>query len=328
MGVSPAAPSTAVRALRASAFGSAVFAFALVVWGGIVRINGAGMTCPDWPRCRGAWFPALNDSVFYEWTHRLGAPILTLLVLGTVVLAWRSRRELPAAYRASWVSFGLLVAQVLVGALTIKFANSPASVAAHLALGIGTFVSLLVIGLFAGEPPGAKAPALHEESAGSEDPAPRLSFARLALVATIFAFVAIIAGGYMSAAGAGIACTEFPFCHGWSGALTTPEQVHMAHRLAAYATIVAVLIVFVAATNSKKQSSAVVGTAWIAAVLVVIQALFGVLTVVTRLEPALRSLHQANGALLVASLVVLTYFAYRIAGLKSGIPHTSGIPQT
>lgn len=306
MGVSPAAPSTGVRALRASAFGSAVFAFALVVWGGIVRINGAGMTCPDWPRCRGAWFPALNDSVFYEWTHRLGAPILTLLVLGTVVLAWRSRRELPAAYRASWVSFGLLVAQVLVGALTIKFANSPPSVAAHLALGIGLFVSLLVIGLLAGEAPGAKAPALQ---ASALTPA-QLSFARSALVAAIFAFVAIIAGGYMSAAGAGIACTEFPFCHGWSGPLTTPEQVHMAHRLAAYVTVAAVLIVFVAAINSKARSRAVVVSAWVAAILVVIQALLGVLTVMTRLEPALRSLHQANGALLVAALVVLTYFAY------------------
>ncbi|HXM18937.1 MAG TPA: COX15/CtaA family protein [Candidatus Tumulicola sp.] len=310
MGVSPAAPSTGVRALRASAFGSAVFAFALVVWGGIVRINGAGMTCPDWPRCRGAWFPALNDSVFYEWTHRLGAPILTLLVLGTVVLAWRSRRELPAAYRASWVSFGLLVAQVLVGALTIKFANSPPSVAAHLALGIGTFVSLLVIGLLAGEASGAKAPALQ---GGQLSPA-QLSFARLALVAGLFAFVAIIAGGYMSAAGAGIACTEFPFCHGWSGPVTSAEQVHMAHRLAAYATIAAVLIVLVAATNSKVRSRAVVGTAWIAAILVVIQALLGALTVMTRLEPALRSLHQANGALLVAALVVLAYFAYTRAG--------------
>src|ERR1700674_5296578 len=121
MGVSPAAPSTGVRALRASAFGSAVFAFALVVWGGIVRINGAGMTCPDWPRCRGAWFPALNDSVVLEWTHRLGAPVLTLLIIATLVAAWRARREAPQAWRVSWFSAGLLVAQIVVGGLTIKF---------------------------------------------------------------------------------------------------------------------------------------------------------------------------------------------------------------
>jgi heme o synthase len=327
MGVSSEATATPVRALRFGAFGAAAFAFCLVVWGGIVRINGAGMTCPDWPRCRGAWFPALNDPVVYEWTHRLGAPILTLLVLGTVVLAWRARRERPTAYRASWFSFGLLVAQIVVGWLTIKFANSPPSVAAHLALGIGTFVSLLVIGLLAGEPGGAGPLAADPlRRAGALAPAitpAQLSFARLALVATILAFVAIIAGGYMSAAGAGIACTGFPLCHGWAGPLTTAEQVHMAHRLAAYATILAVLVILAIARNARPRNPAIERAAWIAGALVVLQGALGALTVISRLDPILRSVHQANGALLVASLVVLTYLAYMKAGLKSGIPRAA-----
>src|SRR5579872_5933943 len=94
-------------ALRVTSVATALFSFALVVWGAIVRINGAGMTCPDWPKCRGVWLPSLNDPVVYEFSHRVGAPVLTLLIAATFVLAWRQRRQLPQTMRFAWAALAL-----------------------------------------------------------------------------------------------------------------------------------------------------------------------------------------------------------------------------
>jgi heme A synthase len=291
-----------VRTLRYTSLSAAIFAFALVIWGGIVRINGAGMTCPDWPRCRGVWFPALDGSVVYEWTHRFGAPILTLLIVATFIAAWRARDQRPAAWKASWFSAALVVAQIIVGALTIKYINSPPSVAAHLGLGILTFVSLLVIWYAAG--------ALNKSQAAFSSAAASTAYGRLALSASLITLGAILAAGYMSASNAGLACTGFPLCNGWGPPETLAQQIHMGHRLLAYLAFAAVVVI--AFAGAKSQAPRIRTLSWTALALGVAQIGLGVATVASGLEPVLRSVHQANGALLFAALVLLAYEAYAI----------------
>jgi protoheme IX farnesyltransferase len=289
---------------------AAVFAFGLVVWGGVVRIAGAGMSCPDWPRCRGSWFPVLNGSVFYEWTHRFGASVLTLLIAATAALAWRHRRRAPSAMRAAAFAVALVCAQIVVGAATIAYANNPPSVAAHLAVGIGTFVSLLLTALLAWQP--AAQPAVGD-SAVAEDGAVKPILARWASAAAAAAFVTAVAGGYMSAAAAGIACSGFPLCNGWSPAHGALQQIHMLHRWAAYATILLVACTLGALLAQRGVARQLKALCWTGAGLASLQAGLGVLTVNSHLAAAFRSWHQANGVLLVGALAALTCLAYRRA---------------
>lgn len=291
--------------LRRVGVASSVFSFALVVWGAIVRINGAGMTCPDWPRCRGAWFPALDPKVMYEYYHRVGAALLTVIVIATFLAAWLARGDAPAAFRASWVSLGLIVAQVIAGAVTIVLNNDAPSVAVHLVLGFSTFVSLLMVTIIAHVQPKGATGSASDRGGRSLD-----GFKWLALSTTALAFIAVFAAGWMAASNDGLACTALPLC-GAVGALTPAQQIHMAHRYAAYVTIAAAIVTWIGAMRTSGLDPFVRNAAWVALALAILQGALGAATILSGLEPALRSWHEANAALLVASLVVLTYFAFR-----------------
>ena len=286
--------------LKVASAAAVIFAFALVVWGAIVRINNAGMTCPDWPRCQGTWFPDLSGSVLYEWAHRVGAPILTILILTTFALAYKYRRELTESMRFAWVALSMVVIQIIIGGLTIKYANNPPSVAAHLVVGIGTFVSLLLVAY-------ATWAELDEKKTYVDKPAVQPALGALAIGTTVVAFIAVIAGGYMSAAHAGLACTGFPLCNGWSSTATLAGKLHMGHRIAAYLTIALVLSLGAIVSVRKDQPAGFRRLVFVSCGLAVLQGTLGVMTVISGLMPILRSIHQASGVLLVATLALMTY---------------------
>ena len=287
--------------LKLASTGAALFAFALVVFGAVVRINGAGMTCPDWPRCQGVWLPDLAGAVKYEWLHRVGATVLTVLIAAAFVTAYRARRELPEAMRLAWISLSMVLLQVVIGALTIRYVNDPPSVAAHLVVGIATFVSTLLLSYCAWL-------ELNPEKSAAFRGSIRASLGGLALLSVVAAFVAVIAGGYMSASHAGGACTGFPLCNGWAGPANTLQQIHMGHRYAAYLTfaLVIALGVFTLTSPAPQDFRRWVG---LAVALAIAQVTLGVLTVLSGLAPVLRSVHEATGVLLVATLALATYRA-------------------
>ncbi len=291
-------------ALRRVSLTSSVMAFALVVWGAVVRVNGAGMTCPDWPRCQGLWLPALDNPTVYEWSHRLVAGVVTALIVATFATAFVARREARAAFTASCFTLALIVAQIAAGAVTITLRNNPPSVAVHLVLGFLTFISLLVVAVVAYRTPSAPV------RAGDTAEVP-VGFGVLALVTTLVAFSAVFAAGFMSAANDGLACVGFPLCDGWTGAATAAQAIHMGHRFAAYATVAAVIVTFIAVRALGIRRRDLTALASAALGLVLLQAALGAAAIVTRLNPIVRVAHEANGALLAGSLVLLTYFAFR-----------------
>ena len=69
----------------------------LIVLGALVRANGAGLACPDWPLCFGQAVPEFDLKVAFEWSHRVlaGGVGLVFLGLGTAIL-WRSETRGPA----------------------------------------------------------------------------------------------------------------------------------------------------------------------------------------------------------------------------------------
>ena len=129
---------------------AAVCAYATIVLGGTVRGMDAGLACTDWPLCNGSIVPNLGDPlVAVEYAHRLVAAVTSLSILLTMVLALLWYRAELRLVLLSTVAFGILVAQVGLGALTITSALNWVIVTIHLALGTATFAFGLLVALFA-----------------------------------------------------------------------------------------------------------------------------------------------------------------------------------
>src|SRR3954452_25278944 len=61
----------------------------LVVAGGLVTSNDAGLSVPDWPLSYGKLMPPMEGGVRYEHSHRMVATTVGLLTIVLAVWLWR-----------------------------------------------------------------------------------------------------------------------------------------------------------------------------------------------------------------------------------------------
>lgn len=273
-----------LKTLSVSAAGAV---FLLMVLGGVVSATGSGLGCgPDWPLCRGQLIPPFDQpEVFIEWFHRLAAALAGLLVLGAAIAV---RRESPLL---AGLALGLLVVQVLLGALTVRLELPPAASTAHLAVGTALFAVLIAMVALA--PPGKRPPAAAVSSA--------LPFGLL-WAATLVTYAQMVLGAYVRHSGAGLACPDPIICLPSEHFAVT---VHFLHRLMALVVLGLVHAVggrVLRATRAFGLRAVALG----AMIAVVAQIGLGVLSVSTRLFPHVTTTHLAVALLLLGTLTYLT----------------------
>jgi len=135
-----------------------VSTYFLIFIGGLVRVSGAGLGCPDWPKCFGRWIPPLsahdlppgfNAQTFnvtlawIEYINRLIGVIVGFLILATAILAilyFRKHRGIviPAVLSAILVAF-----QGWLGSVVVTSQLAPIMVSLHLIVAL-IIVSLLI----------------------------------------------------------------------------------------------------------------------------------------------------------------------------------------
>ena len=122
--------------LRVFAYGSVVSTYILIVIGGYVTTSNSGLGCGEsWPLCQGAVFPSLNNpEVIIELSHRLFNFVVGIFILGTAILAWARYKKESNVVLLSTTSLVALIAQVLLGMVTVTTSLNPIVSDAHLAL--------------------------------------------------------------------------------------------------------------------------------------------------------------------------------------------------
>jgi cytochrome c oxidase assembly protein subunit 15 len=126
---------------------TAVFAFFVLIAGALVTSNDAGLSVPDWPLSYGSLFPPMVGGIFYEHGHRMVAAALGIFSI--VLAAWLWRVESRSWLRWLGVAaVGGVVAQGLLGGLTVKFFLPPAVSSAHATLAQIFFATIVSIAFF------------------------------------------------------------------------------------------------------------------------------------------------------------------------------------
>jgi heme A synthase len=268
-----------------------------VVLGSWTRINGAGLTCPDWPLCRGRLVPSMTDGTLWEWTHRLLAFTVAPLVVALVVAAWR-KRDRPFIGPTLGIIVALFFVQVLLGAETVRLGNTPISVVLHWATAMALIAALSAMAVFAAATEDAQRERAHGLSAD----------AAVVGATAMVAFATMCVGAYVSSSGAGLACLSIPECAGNVVVHTSGQLAQMLHRVAAAATLIcaagALALVFAHAASLRLRATVALGVA-----LVAVQVLLGLLNVALRLPTELREAHAVNAALVFLTFFVATAFA-------------------
>ncbi len=303
---------------RALVLATLALAFVVVVVGAYVRLSDAGLGCPDWPLCYGQPLPApmpddlAHAKAWKEMGHRYLAGTLGILIFLVALVAWKTRQSPILAT----VLLVLVIFQATLGKWTVTMLLKPAIVTGHLLGGMAMLALLAWLAL--------------QTFQFIEDRETRaLRFP--AFVGLAAGVVQIALGGWVSANYAALACPDLPGCmgqalppmdfanafhvlrelgHTGEGELLPREAltaIHWTHRVFA---LVLVAVVGWAAFKASRIA-ALRPLAALTGILLLLQFSLGVANVALGLPLALAAAHNAGAALLLVSLVVVNFFAFR-----------------
>src|SRR6266850_669592 len=281
---------------RALVYVTLVLSFLVVVWGGIVRVTGSGLGCPDWPLCHGQFLPGLDTATRIEWFHRFIAIAggLSLATLGLVTIA---RHRADHRVLALVVAAGVLyIFQAVLGGVVVLLELPDTWVTAHLA---NAEILLAVLTVLAVE---IHSPLITSRAA---------PWTSLVLAAAVGIFVLLLTGAYVRGADASTACTTWPLCD--DGAFPTfgAPAVHMAHRWVAGVVGVVLLAACWQAWRHRRDAPGLGALAVLTAVTFAAQLAVGAANPLSGFSPWALGAHPALASLVWCLTVALTAVAWR-----------------
>lgn len=266
---------------------SAVVVYVLIIYGSHVRVTDSGMGCPDWPLCKGSIGPFQGFHAFMEQTHRYLAGIVSILVIATWFVASRIRTHV-AAIRPALFTVGIVLVQIILGAITVFDSNGAPTVAAHLLAGLA---------LLGGATVTAVAAVMQKLPASS----PRLGSLGWSAIGS--AALLYLSGSLVVNAEAEKACASFPFC--------PPNQpmhlvvLHLLHRSVALFAVVALVAFAIHAWRDWPNISGARPLAATIIGLLVATATLGIFSALLKAPADLQDLHLAGAAAVLAVAVAL-----------------------
>ena len=309
-----------MRALHGFAVFVAACTVLLIAAGGMVTSTGSGLAVPDWPNTYGHFmfsFPLdrMVGGILYEHGHRMIASIVGMLTIVLAVWTWRVDRR-ARVRRLAFIALGVVVLQGLLGGLTVLFLlPAPVSVG-HAGLAQLFFCATVTLALFTS--PGWRDP---------RGPAAGRALGRLTLGTTLLIYGQILLGATMRHRHAGMAIPDFPLAFGrlippfWS----VDVAVHFSHRVGAVLVAAAAVAVWVYVLRQHRRDARLVRPATLLVVLVAIQGTLGAFVVLSGLQPVINTAHVVNGALVLATSLVLALRS-RWAAISAWLDRTNRGP--
>lgn len=329
---------SALPANRPSAFGNmnrglhrfalivAGATFFLIIAGALVTSHDAGLATADWPLTEGHFLPKAESlgissgvnmvgNLFWEHGHRMVATTVGLLTIGLVVfLLFKEKRSWVK--RLGWLALATVIAQGLLGGLTVKLMLPLVVSAAHATLAQLFFCITVSLAVFTSRSWMEEGPAIEERGS--------VAIRHVCVAAAITIFVQLIIGATLR--------------HSATWDKPLPTDLLLTHIGGAIA--VTVLLATAAVTILRRHSEVTFLTrpARIALTLLGIQLLLGIAAFITRtmspsdpqpLNPmvGITVAHVACGALVFATTIVLTLRTFKVLRAAEKVYKLETAPQ-
>jgi heme a synthase len=178
---------------------TACAALVVITAGALVTSNDAGLSVPDWPTSFGylVKVPHFVGGIRYEWSHRMVAGTLVTLTLAIAVWTFFLERRRWMRWLAVG-AFCTVIAQAILGGLTVLFFQPPAVSTAHATVAQTFFCIAVAIALFTGrkwvEQP-SQEDRLQEEQPRVEFDSRHPSLFTLTLLSIFVLYLQLILGG-------------------------------------------------------------------------------------------------------------------------------------
>ena len=134
-----------------SAVVSTILSYLLIFVGGLVRVSGSGMGCPDWPRCFGRWIPPTNVEqipsyidptafnivlAWIEYGNRsLGVLVGFSIIILNIIAIYYFRKE-AKLFISAILSLILVLVNGALGAIVVSSVLNPFLVSLHMILAL------------------------------------------------------------------------------------------------------------------------------------------------------------------------------------------------
>ena len=291
-----------------------VLVFLLIVWGGIVRLSGSGLGIKSWPLAEnGQVIPPPETRAMIEFTHRVLAMAVGLLTILLAVLVYTKPRYRAALGGIMGFALVVLAIQILMGGRVVLEELPVQRVVVHLLLAFLFFAIMLRMTLTAQDVARGEAGSTLAAGNGAPLDAGRVKGLKgMSHGVAGLVFLQAGLGAWVSSSGASLACPDFPTCHG----TLFPRMeglvgIHYAHRLGAYLIFAAVMALVIRSIPVPLPPRA----RWplrLAAILVSLQVLLGIMNVVLRVPLAVSAGHLATALALFGTLLVADHELKRL----------------
>jgi cytochrome c oxidase assembly protein subunit 15 len=284
--------------------GSTLF---LIFAGAMVTSTGSGLSVPDWPLSYGMLMPPMIGGIFYEHGHRMIAATVGFLVV--IQAIWLQLRERKRFLRIlGWWSLGAVVAQGLLGGLTVKLLLPKSVSIAHAGLAEIFLCLNVAIAFFASR-------AFTTIRKYEKGDAPVTS--TTALVALVYAQALV--GALMRHLGAGLAIPDFPASFGRALPPFTSAAVvvNFAHRVGGFLVAAAVVMIAIRLVRFERDHPLRIVANFLV-VFVSAQIMLGAYTIWSGRQPHITSLHVMTGALTLGTSLLLDLIARTVAWRTQG----------
>ncbi len=314
-----------MKLIRRIAWIAVLFTYLQVSLGVTVRVNNAGLSCPDWPLCYNKVFTFPDLGALLEESHRYNATIVSVLIVALTISVFIWARKERQVLIPTLIALTLLVVEIVLGGLTVLWKLPPTIITAHLGTAWAIFAMVITVAVMSGkQTPNYE--TLNKKTPNKENLDKTRKFTLLAMTNALFVYGLMLSGSYVVGSGASLACPGWPLCGTpptWA-VMYHLADINVLHRY--IATFVGLVLIWtlISAWRRRKVAPGQARVALAAGLLFVAQAIVGGLVVLLQRPDMIAILHLALATAVWGTLVLLAVLAARQLRAASLAPPSEG----